>query len=39
MANVKTVVDQWSVKDLEDNSSINVTVEGCTELGNNSQLH
>jgi len=37
MANVKTVLDQWSVKDLEDNSSINVLVEGCTELGNNSQ--
>ena len=35
MANVKTMLDQWSVKDLEDNSSINVTVESCTELGNN----
>jgi len=34
MANVKTILDQWSVKDLEDNSSINVLVEGCTELGN-----
>ena len=34
MANVKTVLDQWSVKDLEDNSAINVTVESCTELGN-----
>jgi hypothetical protein len=34
MANVKTVIDQWSVKDLEDNSSINVTVEAATELGN-----
>lgn len=34
MANVKTVLDQWSVKDLEDNSSINVLVESCTELGN-----
>jgi hypothetical protein len=37
MANVKTVIDQWSVKDLEDNSSINVLVESCTELGNNAQ--
>ncbi|TLV03310.1 hypothetical protein [Dyadobacter luticola] len=37
MANVKTLIDQWSVKDLEDNSSINVTVESCTELGNNAQ--
>jgi hypothetical protein len=36
MANVKTLIDQWSVRDLEDNSSINVTVEGCTELGNGS---
>jgi hypothetical protein len=34
MANTKTVIDQWSVKDLEDNSSINVTVEAATELGN-----
>ena len=36
MANVKTLIDQWSVKDLENNSSINVTVEACTELGNSS---
>ncbi|MCE7065951.1 hypothetical protein [Dyadobacter sp. CY326] len=34
MANLKTVLDQWSVKDLEDNSAINVLVEACTELGN-----
>lgn len=37
MANIKTVLDQWSVKDLEDNSSINVLVESCTELGNQAQ--
>lgn len=37
MANVKTLVDQWSVKDLEDNSSINVSVESGSELGNNGQ--
>ncbi|KAA6441329.1 hypothetical protein FEM33_02705 [Dyadobacter flavalbus] len=34
MANVTTVLDEWLVKDLEDNSSINVTVEAGTELGN-----
>nr|WP_295925151.1 hypothetical protein [uncultured Dyadobacter sp.] len=37
MANVKTVLDQWSVKDLEDNSSIQVIVESCTELGNDAK--
>jgi hypothetical protein len=37
MANVKTILDEWSVRDLEDNSSINVLVEQCTELGNNSK--
>lgn len=36
MANIKTVVDEWSVRDLEDNSSISVLVEHCTELGNKS---
>jgi hypothetical protein len=36
MANVKTIIDEWSVKDLEDNSKITVMVESCTELGNNS---
>jgi hypothetical protein len=36
MANIKTIIDEWSVKDLEDNSSINVLVESGTELGNNS---
>ena len=34
MANVATVIDEWLVKDLEDNSSINVTIEAGTELGN-----
>ena len=34
MANVKTKLDEWSVKDLEDGSSINVYVESCTEVGN-----
>jgi hypothetical protein len=36
MENVKTLIDEWSVKDLEDNSSLNVVVEHCTELGNQS---
>lgn len=30
------MIDEWSVRDLEDNSSINVTIEACTELGNQS---
>jgi hypothetical protein len=37
MANVKTLIEQWSVKDLEDNSAIGVIVERCTELGNRAQ--
>ena len=36
MANQITVIDNWSVKDLEDGSSLNVTVNNCTELGNQS---
>ena len=36
MANVKTLLDEWSVKDLEDNSSLNIVVQSCTELGNQS---
>ena len=34
MTNTKTVIEEWSVKDLEDNSSINLTVLACSELGN-----
>lgn len=37
MPNVCTTIDEWSLKDLEDNSSLNITVESCTELGNNSK--
>jgi hypothetical protein len=37
MANVKTVLDEWSVKDLEDNSALRIMVESCTELGNNAK--
>lgn len=36
MANVKTILDEWAVKDLEDGSSLTVTVINCTELGNQS---
>lgn len=34
MANEKTILDEWSVKDLEDGSSLTVTIVKCTELGN-----
>lgn len=36
MANEKTVADEWSVRDLEDGSSLTITVVNCTELGNQS---
>ena len=36
MANVKTVLDEWAVKDLEDGSSLKIQVISCTEMGNNS---
>jgi len=35
MANQINVLDEWSVKDLEDGSSLNVHVRQCSELGNN----
>lgn len=34
MTNVKTPIDSFQVKDLEDGSSLSVHVESCTELGN-----
>ncbi|GAB3313364.1 hypothetical protein GCM10027299_00320 [Larkinella ripae] len=37
MANVKTTIDEWAVKDLEDGSSLKIAVLGCTELGNESR--
>ena len=37
MANVRNVLEEWSVKDLEDNSALRIMVESCTELGNNSK--
>ncbi len=36
MANIKTKLDEWEVKDLEDNSSLRIYVESATELGNQS---
>ena len=36
MANQKTIIDEWSVKDLEDGSSLTITVVHCTEMGNQS---
>jgi hypothetical protein len=35
MANIKTKIDEWEVKDLEDNSVIRMYVEHNTEMGNN----
>jgi hypothetical protein len=35
MANIKTKIDEWEVKDLEDNSVIRIYVEHNTEMGNN----
>ena len=37
MANTITEIDEWSVKDLEDNSSLKIVVQGCSELGNNAK--
>jgi hypothetical protein len=36
MPNIKTTIDEWEVKDLEDNSKINVLVCHNTEMGNQS---
>ena len=37
MPNVQTKLDEWEVRDLEDNSMYKVVVEHCTELGNKNQ--
>jgi hypothetical protein len=37
MPNVKSILEEWSVRDLEDNSTLNVSVMNCTELGNESR--
>jgi len=36
MSNIKTKLDEWEVRDLEDNSSLRIYVESATELGNRS---
>ena len=36
MANEKTVIEEWALKDLEDGSALRITVINCTELGNQS---
>ena len=36
MANEKTIIEEWAVKDLEDGSALRITVMNCTELGNQS---
>ena len=35
MANTKTPIEDWSVKDLEDGSALNISVIANTEMGNN----
>ena len=35
--NVKTTIDEWELRDLEDNSTLRIYVEHCTELGNQSK--
>jgi hypothetical protein len=34
MTNIRTKIDEWEVRDLEDNSALRIYVENCTELGN-----
>ena len=37
MANIKTIIEEWVVKDLEDGSSLKISVFYCSELGNNAK--
>jgi hypothetical protein len=37
MTNMRTTLDEWEVRDLEDNSALRIYVERCTELGNQSK--
>lgn len=37
MANIEKVIEEWSVKDLEDGSSLSIRVVSCTEIGNDSK--
>lgn len=34
MANLKTILDEWEVKYLEDGLSLSISVLGCSKLGN-----
>jgi hypothetical protein len=34
MTNIRTKIDEWEVRDLEDNSALRIYVENCSELGN-----
>ena len=34
MTNIRTKIDEWEVRDLEDNSALRIYVENCTQLGN-----
>jgi hypothetical protein len=34
MTNIRTKIDEWKVRDLEDNCTLRIYVENCTELGN-----
>lgn len=37
MANIKTIIEEFAVKDLEDGSALNISIIGCTELGNDAK--
>ncbi|MEO6720245.1 MAG: hypothetical protein ABIN67_07750 [Ferruginibacter sp.] len=37
MSNIKTIIEEWAVKDLEDGSALSISVLGCTEMGNESR--
>ena len=37
MSNIKTIIEEWVVKDLEDGSALHISVIACTELGNESK--
>lgn len=37
MTNIRTTIDEWEVRDLEDNSTLKIYVEHCMELGNQSK--
>lgn len=36
MTTIRTKLDEWEVRDLEDNSALRIYVESCSELGNQS---